>query len=54
MKTKISAAKIATYQGVYVAIIKGEEPEQIINLVFGENKGTVFLPRGKKEVIWNG
>jgi len=54
MKTKISAAKIATHQGVYVAIIKGEEPEQIINLVFGENKGTVFLPRDKKEVILNG
>jgi len=53
MKTKISAAKIATSEGIYVSIIKGEEPEQIINLIFGEIKGTVFLPRRGKEVLTN-
>jgi len=53
MKTKIFAAKIATSQGICVAIIKGDEPEQIINLVFGEIKGTVFLPKIEKGAVLN-
>ena len=41
MKTKISAAKLATTQGIQVAIIKGEEPEQIVNIIHGKNEGTI-------------
>jgi len=49
MKTKISAAKLATAQGICVAIIKGEEPERIANFIRGENEGTSFLPKTKRE-----
>ncbi|MDD3031102.1 MAG: glutamate 5-kinase [Atribacterota bacterium] len=48
MKTKISAAKLATAKGIAVAIIKGDEPEQILELIKGNNTGTIFLP-DKKE-----
>lgn len=54
MKTKISAAKIATAQGIWVAIIKGEEPERIANLIRGENEGTIFLPKTKEGVKLDG
>lgn len=52
MRTKISAAKLATAKGINVAIIYGEEPEGIIDLFDGKNKGTIFLRRKiNKEII---
>ena len=45
MKTKISAAKMTTVQGIKVVIIKGEEPEQIKDIIQGKNPGTIFLPK---------
>jgi glutamate 5-kinase len=54
MKTKISAAKMATAQGIVVSIISGEKPEQILGLIQGKNEGTIFLPQNKKEIEING
>ena len=45
MRTKISAAKLATSHGINVAIIHGEEPQGIIDLMNGKNRGTIFLKR---------
>jgi glutamate 5-kinase len=45
MKTKISAAKLATARGTNVAIIHGENPQGIIELINGNNTGTIFLKR---------
>jgi len=45
MRTKISAAKLATAHGIAVAIIKGTKPEQIIEIIKGNNEGTIFLPK---------
>jgi glutamate 5-kinase len=45
MRTKISAAKLATARGIAVAIIKGKKPEQIMGIIQGKNKGTIFLPK---------
>lgn len=45
MRTKISAAKLATARGIAVAIIKGKKPEQIIGIIQGKNEGTIFLPK---------
>jgi len=50
MRTKISAAKLATASGILVAIIKGTKPEEIIEIIKGNNTGTIFLPK-KAEVI---
>ncbi|MDD4363731.1 MAG: glutamate 5-kinase [Atribacterota bacterium] len=48
MKTKISAAKLATNNGIHAAIIHGEKPHHIIELIHGQNNGTVFL-KGNNE-----
>lgn len=45
MRTKISAAKLATARGIAVAIIKGKKPEQIMGIIQGKNEGTIFLPK---------
>lgn len=45
MKTKISAAKLATSKGIAVAIIKGNNPEEIMEIINGNNTGTIFLPK---------
>ena len=45
MRTKISAAKLATAHSIAVAIIKGTKPEQIIEIIKGNNEGTIFLPK---------
>lgn len=48
MQSKISAAKIATNAGVTMAIINGQDPQDIYSLMEGHNPGTVFAP--KKQV----
>jgi len=45
MRTKISAAKLATARGITVAIILGKKPEQIMGIIKGNNEGTIFLPK---------
>jgi len=49
MRTKISAAKLATARGIVVAIIKGKKPEQIMGIIQGKNEGTIFLPKKMTE-----
>ncbi|MBZ4665749.1 MAG: glutamate 5-kinase [Mahella sp.] len=51
MRTKIMAAKIAGGCGIPMAIINGNEPHNIYELIEGKNIGTVFIPNknGKKE-----
>jgi glutamate 5-kinase len=44
MRTKLTAAKIATSAGVRMAIINGSKPDNFINVMKGENAGTIFLP----------
>jgi glutamate 5-kinase len=45
MRTKISAARLATARGIPVAIIKGTKPEEIMEIIKGNNTGTIFLPK---------
>ena len=42
MKTKIAAAKICTENGVDMAIINGNDPENIWKTLSGEEIGTYF------------
>ena len=48
MKTKITAAEMATKIGTNLIILNGENPENIIKAVKGEEIGTLFLRRDKK------
>lgn len=43
MMTKISAAEIATKEGIHVIITNGEQPEILYEILDGEEKGTVFI-----------
>jgi glutamate 5-kinase len=43
MKTKLEAARIATGAGVDVALVNGEHPEIIMDVINGENVGTLFV-----------
>jgi glutamate 5-kinase len=43
MKTKLEAARIATGAGVDVALVNGEHPEIIMDIINGENVGTLFV-----------
>ena len=43
MKTKLDAAKIATFAGIETAIINGSEPDNLYKLLDGESIGTKFL-----------
>ncbi|MFW6149430.1 MAG: glutamate 5-kinase [Atribacterota bacterium] len=45
MRTKISAAKLATEHGINVAIFHGEKPQGILDLIEGKNRGTIFLKK---------
>ncbi|NLL05754.1 MAG: glutamate 5-kinase [Clostridiaceae bacterium] len=47
MVTKLSAAKIATCAGIDMVIANGEEPNIIMQIIDGEDVGSVFL---RKEV----
>lgn len=51
MSTKIHAAKIATENGIAMAIINGEEPEKIYDLLDGKPVGSLFLPQTKKSSL---
>ena len=53
MRTKISAAKLATARGIAVAIIMGKKPEQIMGIIQGKNEGTIFLPKNNGGVKLN-
>jgi len=45
MKTKISAAKIATAAGVKTIIMNGKFQDKISGILKGESAGTVFIPQ---------
>lgn len=47
MATKISAAKLATADGIDVVIASGEVPEIILEIMNGEEIGTLFARRNK-------
>lgn len=47
MATKIAAAEIATSSGVQMAIINGENPVLLYDLMAGEQVGTYFSPEGR-------
>jgi glutamate 5-kinase len=53
MRTKISAAKLATARGIAVAIIMGKKPEQIMGIIQGKNEGTIFLPKNNGGIKLN-
>lgn len=48
MITKLEAAKLATASGVTVVIANGRKPDILIQIVSGENIGTIFPPRTSK------
>ncbi|AEE92245.1 Glutamate 5-kinase [Tepidanaerobacter acetatoxydans Re1] len=47
MQSKVKAAKIATEAGIAMAIIGGENPTDIYNILEGTNCGTFFEPKSK-------
>lgn len=47
MKTKIEAAKIASYAGCKIVLTNGRENNIISRIVAGEDVGTVFMPKRK-------
>jgi glutamate 5-kinase len=47
MVTKLKAAKIATKAGVNVVLTNGSHPEAIIDILSGEEIGTVFVGKAK-------
>lgn len=56
MQTKLTAARIATGYGAYMAIVPGRERDILLRLVDGEDVGTLFMPgprpvRGRKRWI---
>ena len=49
MATKLSAARIATSTGVRTVITQGQQPQNIIKILAGENIGTQFEPQPKSD-----
>jgi glutamate 5-kinase len=47
MVTKLKAAKIATRSGVNVVLTNGSNPEVIMDIINGENLGTIFVGKSK-------
>jgi glutamate 5-kinase len=45
MKTKITAAKIATNNGINMVISNGSNPEVIMDILKGENVGSLFVAK---------
>ena len=45
MKTKLSAARLATMQGIHTTIANGKNPEALYDLIEGKNIGTTFIGR---------
>jgi len=45
MVTKLAAAKLATAAGVNVVLANGEEPDNILAIINGREKGTLFAAR---------
>lgn len=45
MKTKLSAARLATMQGIHTTIANGKHPEALYDLIEGRSIGTTFLGR---------
>jgi len=44
MATKISAARIALAEGIYMVITNGDNPENIYDIMDGRIRGTLFDP----------
>ncbi len=44
MLTKITAGKIAAVAGVETVILRGSQPEQVLEVLLGKDHGTHFLP----------
>ena len=49
MATKLAAARIATDSGVTMAIAQGQQPQNILRILDGENIGTKFEPQPKSD-----
>ncbi len=49
MATKLAAARIATDSGVAMAITQGQQPQNILKILDGENIGTKFEPQPKAD-----
>jgi glutamate 5-kinase len=47
MKTKIEAAKIASYAGCRIVLANGREENVITRIMDGEKNGTLFMPKRK-------
>jgi glutamate 5-kinase len=47
MKTKVEAAKIASYTGCRMVLVDGREENVIIRIMAGEKIGTLFMPKRK-------
>lgn len=50
MATKIKAAEIAVAGGVNMIIANGEDPKILLDIVSGEDIGTLFAKNNKKEI----
>ncbi|WP_150467653.1 glutamate 5-kinase [Francisella sp. SYW-9] len=50
MATKIKAAEVAVAGGVNMIIANGEDPKILLDIVSGENIGTLFAKNNKKEI----
>ncbi|MFC1667514.1 glutamate 5-kinase [Candidatus Omnitrophota bacterium] len=48
MKTKLESCKIAMSSGVYCVIANGRRKDVILNILKGENVGTIFVPKKNK------
>ena len=49
MITKLSAAKAATEAGVDMVLANGENPEILLNILNGEEVGTLFISNNKQK-----
>ncbi len=45
MVTKLSAAKVATSNGIDMILANGENPEILIDILNGEDIGTMFVAK---------
>ena len=48
MITKLTAAKTATISGVDMVLANGSEPSVLLNILSGEEIGTLFISSMKK------
>ncbi len=49
MRTKLSAADIATNSGIHMILANGDDPFNVLKILHGENVGTLFVKKDKNE-----